>query len=349
VLSPAGLLAAGVYSDVVMDDARLTVAVARDAAAHGAVIRTWTEPESARRLAGGGIEVTVRDRLDATQRTLAARVVVNATGPWADATRRWLAACVTPGAPAPPPLLRPSRGVHLFYPALTAGHGLLLTARADRRVFFVVPFAEWSLVGTTEIEVPSPPPPHAFQPTMDEVRYLRAELARVLPETADAPPLAVVAGVRPLLASLDRVGQASREHRVVDEGGILTIAGGKYTTFRVMARDTLARAARWLDRRAAIHDADDPLPPPLAGPATPERIADHAVDHELARRVEDVLRRRTALWLAPDRGRIPARMIAERMGQRLGWSGERLREEIGQWDAARYEDDALLERARAAG
>jgi glycerol-3-phosphate dehydrogenase len=354
-LAPQGLLGAGIYSDVVMDDARVVVAVARDAAAHGAEIHTWTEPVAARRSeakegsAPGGIALTVRDRLDGAERTLVARLLINATGSWSDATRRWLAASMSPGSPPPAPALRPSRGTHLIYPPLTRGHGLLLTARADGRVFFVVPFADWSLVGTTELEVPSPPPDRAFLPTLEEVAYLRAELGRAMPEVADVPPIAAFAGLRPLLHSSDSIGHASREHRVIDEAPVITIAGGKYTTFRVMARDTLAVAARRLGRRVAIHDSDDPLPSPLTGPATAERIADHAIDFEFARRIEDVLRRRTTLWLAADRGRIPARLIAERMAQRLGWSAERTREEVALWDGARYEDDVLLERTRQAG
>ena len=84
-----------------------------------------------------------------------------------------------------------------------------------------------------------------------------------MPDVADVPPIAAFAGVRPLLQSSDSIGHASREHRVVDEAPVITIAGGKYTTFRVMARDTLAVAARGLGRRLAIHDSDDPLPSPL--------------------------------------------------------------------------------------
>ena len=349
-LSPDGLLGAGIYSDVVMDDARLAVAVARDAAAHGAAIHTWTEPVAARR-GEGTIALTVRDRIDGLERTLEARTLVNATGPWCDATRAWLAAALAPGsgAVAPAPLLRPSRGVHLVYPALTRGHGLLLSARADGRVFFVVPFSDWSLVGTTEVEVASPPAERAFAPTHEEVRYLREELARVLPETADVAPLAITSGLRPLLASGEHVGTASREHRVVDEDGILSVAGGKYTTFRVMARDAIAAATRRLDPRREIRDSDDPLPSPLVSQASLERVADHAIDFEFARRIEDVLRRRTPLWLAADGGRAAARAIAERMANRLGWSAERAREELAGWDGARYEDDALLERARQAG
>ena len=348
-LSPAGLLAAGIYSDVVMDDARLVIAVARDAAAHGAAIRTWSEPVTARRTEKGEFTITARDRLNGSEHAYTARLVINATGPWCDATRRWLATAMTPGAAAPPSALRPSRGVHLVYPPLTRGHGLLLTARSDGRVFFVIPYADWSLVGTTEVESHSPPADAEFVPTHEEVQYLRGELARALPGTRDAMPLGVTSGLRPLLTSGDSVGHASREHRVIDENRVISIAGGKYTTFRVMARDTLAVALARLGRHVAARDSDDPLPAPLAGDPPLERAIDHAVEFEFAQRIEDVLRRRSRLWLAPAGGRDAARVVAERMARRLGWSAERAREEVAAWDGARSEDDVLLERVRRAG
>src|SRR5204862_6596896 len=102
-----------------------------------------------------------------------------------------------PGAPDPPPLLRPSRGIHLLYPPLTRGHALLLFARSDGRVFFVIPFADHALVGTTEIEVHSPPAPGADQPTVEEVRYLRAELRRALPGPSNRAMITMSSGLRP--------------------------------------------------------------------------------------------------------------------------------------------------------
>lgn len=347
-LATSGLLAAGVYSDAVMDDAGLAVSVARDAAAHGAGIFTWHEPLAARPLDAGGFRVTVRDLLGEGEREFSARVIVNATGARCDETRRWLAASLSPGAAPPRPLLRPSRGVHLVFPALTDGHGLLLTARADNRVFFVVPFGEWSLVGTTEIEVPSPPADAAFQPTLDEVRYLLAELGRALPGSREHAPLAVMSGLRPLLASDEHVGRASREHRVIEDGDVISIAGGKYTTFRVMARDTLARVFARLGRHDAVHESDDPLPAPAAPEAPLERLTDHAVEHGFARRLEDVLRRRTTRWLDRDGGRAAADEVAERMAARLGWSAERKRDERAAWEMKRSETEALLARAREA-
>ena len=228
-LEPEGLRGAGLYSDVVMDDARLAVAVARDAAAHGARLHSYCEMVGARPgQQPGTLDVQAHDVLDGGRLDLTARVVVNATGPWCDATRIRLARALTPGAPDPAPLLHPSRGIHLVFPAITRGHALLLGARRDGRVFFVLPFAGLSLVGTTEVETESPPCEGAAQPTVEEVRYLREELERALPMTRRLPPLAVFGGLRPLLDSGGAVGGASREHRIVEERGVLSIAGGKY-------------------------------------------------------------------------------------------------------------------------
>lgn len=344
-LEPTGLLGAALYSDVVMDDARIAIAVARDAAAHGAAIHPWTEVIGARP-AGEGVEVMARDALGGGERRLPARAVVNAAGPWVDDVRRRLVCSLTPGAPDPPPLMRPSRGAHLIFPPLTRGHGMLLTARTDGRVFFIIPFQGMSLVGTTEVEVASPPGAEDPRPGSDEIRYLRAELARALPHPSRSPVLAVTGGIRPLLATGGAVGEAPREHRVIADGPIVTIAGGKYTTFRVMARDTLARLAHTLGREGRpILDPPDPLPRPL-GPGHPvERLAEFAADQEFARRVEDVVRRRTGLWLTPDRGRVAAAEVAAVLARRLGWDDARRRGELQRYHDALADEDRLLRRA----
>lgn len=343
-LAPDGLLGAGHYSDVVMDDARLAVAVARDAVNHGAAIHTWTEVASAHP-AEDGVEIEARDTLTGAGIAVTARVVVNATGPWTDATRRLLARGLSPGAPDPEPLLRPSRGTHLVFPPLTRGHGIVHLARSDGRVVFLVPFERYSLFGTTEVELSSPPPEGAGRPSAAEVRYLREELASLLPVAAGAAPIAVFAGVRPLVASERAVGSASREHLVHEEGAVVTVCGGKWTTFRVMARDVLAVVARRLGRTAPLRDAADPLPAPWAGAPDPESLAAFAVEREMARRLEDVLRRRTSLWLEPDRGRIAAPRVATVMADRLGWNEERTRDEIRAWESSLREEEALLRRA----
>lgn len=345
-LSTGGLRAVGLYSDVVVDDAGLAIAVARDAVAHGLQLHTYHEATGARPGPDGAVEVLARDAIAGVERRFAARQVVNATGAWSDLTRRRFSSSLHPGGPEPAPWLRPSRGIHLVYPPLTEGHALLLIAGSDGRPFFVVPFAGHTLVGTTEVEVPSPFPAEAARATVDEVRYLRSELARALPGHAGIPPLAVIAGVRPLLASADPVDAAPREHRVLDEGPVLSIAGGKYTTFRVMARDVLQVVWNRLHRAGRpLADPLDPLPRRAEGLTLPEE-AGYAIEHEFARRLEDVLRRRTHLWLEPDRGRVAAPAVAAEMARRLGWSAERTDQELRSYEAALWDEEELLRHAR---
>ena len=150
---------------------------------------------------------------------------------------------------------------------------------------------------------------------------------------------------RPLLASTDPVGSASREHRVIADGPLVTIVGGKYTTFRVMARDTLACVVRRLGKdNLALRDPMAPLPAPVAG-ASIESLAEWAVD-AFARRIEDVVRRRSALWLEPDRGRLAAPRVGAVLARRLGWSPSRLREELDSFHGALEREERFLRAAR---
>jgi len=348
-LEADGLRAAGIYSDVVMDDARLAIAVARDAAAHGAEILTHTELAAARPDPSTGRQVVeLRARVAGGVRSLKPLLIVNATGAWGDRTRAALLGMLQPGRNDPPRLLRPSRGTHLVYPSLTRGHGLV-TLAADGRVCFVIPFAGRSLVGTTEVETDSPPADGQRRPTPDEIRYLAEEVARVLPQAARVHPIAVYAGVRPLLAAEERVGEASREHRIVDDGAVLTISGGKYTTFRVMARDVFVAAARKLKRATPpADDAGTVLPMPPADAARDEDIAAHAIEHEWARSLDDIMRRRSTRWLADDRGLAAARRMAPVLAQRLGWDAAREKEEIDRFEASVRDELMMLDRALSA-
>ncbi|MEO5617758.1 MAG: glycerol-3-phosphate dehydrogenase/oxidase [Candidatus Eisenbacteria bacterium] len=344
-LANRGLRGAGIYTDIVMDDAGLGIAVARDAARHGAAVHTWTEVMHARR-EGARIELGVRDTVTGDEGEVVARCVVVAAGPWTDEVRARLLPGLDPLAPPPRITLRPTRGTHLVYPALTAGHGLVLVSRSDGRVFFVVPFGEHALVGTTEVEVPSPPAPESFTPDLDELTYLRDGLTRVLPGSAAIRPLAVTTGIRPLLRAEGDANGLSREHAVLEDAGVFTIAGGKYTTFRVMARDVLVRVLRRLGYpgNGAV-PADRALPAPPAEELSLEKRVDWAVREDFARRLEDVLRRRSRLWLEPDRARRLAPQVAARMAGHLGWSEERTRREVADWDVAMNEEERLIDRA----
>ncbi len=347
-LEPVGLRGAGLYSDMVMDDARIAIAVARDAAAHGAEILTATDLVAARpESESGRLVVELKQRDGGAMLTRRPRLIVNATGAWSDRTRAQVLGMLQPGVNDPPRLLRPTRGTHLVYPSLTQGHGLV-TLAADGRVCFVVPFAGRSLVGTTEVETASPPTDAQRRPSADEIHYLASEVARLIPAAARMHPIAVFGGVRPLLSTEESVGEASREHRIVDDGALLTIVGGKYTTFRVMACDLIERAAAKLKREIVPRDdTPEPLPVPLGDGVADEVFAEHAIRHEWARSLDDLVRRRSTRWIADDRGLGAARRMAPVLARALGWDAGRAKDEIEQFESTLRDELLMLDRALA--
>jgi glycerol-3-phosphate dehydrogenase len=134
---------------------------------------------------------------------------------------------------------------------------------------------------------------------------------------------------------------------VIADGPLLTVAGGKFTTFRVMARDAVRAVQAALGRTAApLLDSDDPLPAPFEASGSHEDLAHFAIHHEFARTLVDLTRRRTRLWLAPDRGRARATTLADCMAEYLGWSESRKQSELdgferGLADETRWIDQAM--------
>jgi len=226
MLRPAGLLGTAAYADAQMDDARLVIAVLRSAHAHGAALANYVEAVAFEE--GGAVRAV--DHLGSGGRELriAARQVVNATGPWVDHVRRL--------AGAAEPVLAPTQGVHLVAPGRRLAHGFLLLHPQDGRVFFVLPWLGKTLIGTTDTEAPAGPDRPAV--TDADIAYLLAGHNHHLePALTRADLLGHFAGIRPLLRS--RPGQPSarsREFQVVaGPGSLLSVAGGKYTTYRHMA------------------------------------------------------------------------------------------------------------------
>jgi glycerol-3-phosphate dehydrogenase len=132
---------------------------------------------------------------------------------------------------------------------------------------------------------------------------------------------------------------------VVADGRLLTVVGGKWTTFRVMARDALEAAAAWLPPAARAPDLSAPLPVPPADDAPPAALGAWGAEHALARRLDDVVRRRSTLWLSDDQGVSAAPDVAAGMARRLGWSPEREREEVDRWEHIVRDERALISRA----
>ncbi len=233
------------YWDGQFDDARLAVALARTAVARGACVVNHVRCTALHREAGKVRGLVVQDAESDERFTLRAACVINATGVWVDAVRDMDA---DSGAAQRPPMVAPSQGVHLVVDRafLPTDHALLIPKTEDGRVLFAVPWLGKTVLGTTDTprdDVVVEPAPFA-----EEVEFILREAGKYLskaPTRADV--LSVWVGLRPLVRPpQDEDGHTqtkalSREHTVlVDASGLVTVTGGKWTTYRAMAEDVLS-------------------------------------------------------------------------------------------------------------
>jgi len=261
-LRSGGLRGGGRYYDAQCDDVRLTLANVRDAHRHGAFVANYVRVDRLEIADGrvGGAHVT--DLTTGAEHLIRARVVVNATGPWSDAFR---------GEDGDQPALCLSKGAHVIVPRWRLGNNeaLTLTSPIDGRVVFVVPLGDFSYIGTTETT--DDIDPDRIHATGADVIYLLRSANAFFPEARLTPDdvQATWAGVRPLVRSgdVDRPGSVSREHRILEsERGLLSIVGGKLTTYRAMAVEVVDRVTRQLHRLDGrpvppkARTAEDPLP-----------------------------------------------------------------------------------------
>jgi glycerol-3-phosphate dehydrogenase len=361
-IEPEGLVGGVVYHDGQFDDARLAINMATTAAEQGAVLINYMGVTGL--LKNGGAEVRgvrARDAETGEEHEIGARVVVNATGVFADHVRKMDEADA-------PDLIAPSQGVHIvldksFLPGDTA---IMVPKTDDGRVLFAIPWLDRVVVGTTDTpvtETPLEPKPFA-----EELDFLLEHAARYLnkdPRPEDV--LSTFAGLRPLVAG-DGASTASlsRDHTLMISGtGLVTITGGKWTTYRKMAEDTVDQAAvvAGLDDRPSVsaslhihgyhqhteqfgdlafYGSDAPAiqnlmrrEPRLAAhlhPSRPTRAAEvvWAVRSEMARTVEDFLSRRTRTLLLDARASLEmapavATLMAEELGRDEAWKQDQLR------------------------
>jgi glycerol-3-phosphate dehydrogenase len=238
-LNPDGLCGGAEYYDAQMDDARLCIEVLRTAAQYGAVLANHVEATSFEMNAGHIVGVRALDRLGSRALRVGARQVLNATGPWADDVRRL--------AGEDAPLLQPTRGVHLVAPGPGPGSALLLLHPADGRVFFVLPWLGKTLIGTTDTD---------YRGLPDDVSVTEADIDYLLqgynhylaPPLTSAGLLGAFAGLRPLLRAdpADPSARSREYHLETSAAGLLTIAGGKFTTYRHMAEVVTDEVVRCL-------------------------------------------------------------------------------------------------------
>lgn len=228
------LQGAAQYYDAQMDDVRLCLENIFGAAEAGAVVVNYARVTGMHRQGGRicGAEVQAGRGSWVVQ----AKVVVNAAGPWADEVRRL-------ADPQARPVVRRTKGIHLVYPKLPIRQAIVCSAGRDGRIFFVIPWRDWTLVGTTDTEFDGSP--EQARATTDDVTYLLEETNRLLPKLRLQRERIVTtfAGVRPLADQGNPVPwHASRSHRIhEDANGLLTIVGGKYTTYRSMAEEVVDR------------------------------------------------------------------------------------------------------------
>ncbi|MGH7321146.1 MAG: glycerol-3-phosphate dehydrogenase/oxidase, partial [Candidatus Rokuibacteriota bacterium] len=238
-LRPHDLVGAGYYfDDLLLSPERLCLENLLSARRAGAHTVNYAQAEEFHPRPDGGWNVRTRDLVDGDVVTLGARVVVNAAGPWVDRIRE-MARVADAGAR----VLRPTKGAHLVLPRLT-DRAIYLATKDDRMVF-VIPWREFSLVGTTDTDFADSP--DRVWATREDVQYLLAQTRRVLddPRVMEANVVYTYAGVRPLTFEADKGASAvSRQHRVFLEGPndrFLSVTGTKLTCFRSLA-ETVADA-----------------------------------------------------------------------------------------------------------
>ena len=260
-LSPDGMVGGARYWDAATDDARLTLASALAAREAGATVANHLSVVSGIHASGTTSRLTgvvVEDTLTGATFSMQARVIINATGPWSDAT-----AALT-GSPQGSQLFG-SAGTHIAVPRNRVGNNdaVTIVSPLDGRVMFVLPAGGHSIIGTTER--PAHAGPDDIRSTRAEVTYLLQSVNRCFPfaQLAMDDVVSAWCGIRPLAAvraGTHSANAASREHAITHRAdGLVSITGGKLTTYRAMAADVLAHARHEL--------------PKSGGPPTPTREA----------------------------------------------------------------------------
>ena len=232
------------YWDGQFDDARLALALARTAASLGALLVNYCPARSLIHEAGKVAGFVCEDSESGQQFTVRARAVVNATGVWVDTLRQMDGEAT--GRPVKA-IVAPSQGVHIVVDRdfLPSDHALMVPKTADGRVLFAVPWLGKLILGTTDT------PRHDIvrepEPFRDEVRFILEESARYLTRAPKAQDIrSIWVGLRPLVKPQDDDGdntkKISREHTVLaSRSGLVTVTGGKWTTYRAMAEDVLQK------------------------------------------------------------------------------------------------------------
>jgi glycerol-3-phosphate dehydrogenase len=262
-LRSEGLKGTALYYDCFTDDARLTLETILASRSEGAVVANYIELTEFIKENGRIVGAWIRDCLSGAAIEVRARRVVNATGPWADEVRRIDDASVLP-------CLRLTKGAHVIVPRerVDNAYAVVLRSPRDKRILFVIPWDAHAIIGTTDTDFDGSP--DDVRPDESDVQYLLEAANWYFPQAHLRPAdvISSYAGLRPLVASGDDKdpSQVSREEAIFESpSGLLTLAGGKLTTHRLVARQIVDSVAKKLDPLAPVgknlcQTADKPLP-----------------------------------------------------------------------------------------
>jgi len=331
-LSAAGLMGAVRYYDGFTNDARLVMDTLRSAAKSGATLLNYTRFNDATRR-GDFWNCETADALTGQKLAVSARTMVNATGPWAD------------GLPHSRVKLRVSKGVHLVVDRARVPVADTVVMTEGKRILFAIPWGERTILGTTDTDYQgSPDRVLAGRP---DIRYVLEVTNRFYPQAklTERDVISSWAGLRPLIANANgSPSDISRSHEIRNpEPGWWDVAGGKLTTYRLMAEQTVDQIVKALGRKTArCRTADEPLLPiaettGVSGVLPPEfhrALVEYYCAKEWAVHLDDVMVRRTGwhYYFADAAGR--AERVADWMGGLLGWSETVRAAEIRRYCAA---------------
>lgn len=313
------------YFDALTNDARLTLDTIRSAAHHHALAANYTRFCAATRDAGIW-NCELEDTLDGQRRTVRARTVVNATGPWAQAL------------PHSQVRLRLTKGIHVVVERsrLPVTDAVVITE--GRRIIFVIPWGQRLIVGTTDTDYDGQPEHVSVE--ANDIDYVLRTVNAAFPTVAlrENDVISSWAGLRPLIASPDgSPSDISRGHQIrTPEPGWWDIAGGKLTTYRLMAEQAVDAICRHLSHQVArCRTADEPLLPAnetlfsgILPPSFGREAVNHFVREEWAATLGDVMIRRSGWHYYHSDAAAKAVLVADWMAAAASWSPERRRAEL---------------------
>jgi len=253
ILKAEGMLGGYLYYDAAMDDSRIVLRVLKEAVRNGGTAINYLKVEKLLLDSSGQVRgVAIKDTSSPDGRTfeINARAFVNASGPWADQLR---------GQVGQPARLRRLRGSHLIFQRekLPMKDALTLLHPKDNRAMFVIPWEGTTMIGTTDIDHDPALDANHSEPfaSQDEINYILEASAFLFPglNLTRSDVISSFAGLRPIIkGGADTPGKESRAHALWEENGLITITGGKYTTFRIMSRQTLAAVLKKLGKLPVV-------------------------------------------------------------------------------------------------